>query len=121
MAMVALVAVVAWSFEPTDEVDPAGLALLIASLGVALVAITVWGTRSAWSWFVAALTYEALGGLRDAVYGPEWQARSAGGLTVLGATALIAVIVRRAGQQGSGAYPEQMSEGAARSVLGSGS
>ena len=40
-----------------------------------LVAIMVWGPRSAWAWIVAALSYEALGGSRNAVYGPEWQAQ----------------------------------------------
>ena len=97
VAIVMLVAAVTWALAPTDDVDPARLALLIASLVLALFAIRVWGPRSAWSWFVAGLTYQGLGGLRDGVYGPEWQARGAGALTVLAATALIALIVRRAG------------------------
>ena len=96
LAVVTLVGAVAWSFAPTDHVDPARLALLVASVVLAVVAIGAWGARSAWSWFVAALTYQALGGLRDAVYGPEWQARGAGALTVFAATALIALIVRGA-------------------------
>ncbi len=96
VALLTLVAALTWSFEPAGDVDPAGLALLIASFVVAAVGIRVWGGRSAWSWIIAALAYEALDGLREAVYGPEWQTRGAGVLIVLGATALIAVIVRRA-------------------------
>jgi hypothetical protein len=95
VAILALVVVITWSLESTDDVDPARLALLSASFGVVVVAITVWGARSAWSWFVAALSYQALDGLRDALYGPEWQARGAGALSVLVATGLIAVIVGR--------------------------
>jgi hypothetical protein len=96
VALVTLVGAVAWSFAPTDDVDPGRLALLMATLVLVVVTIKAWGSRSAWSWFVAALTYQALGGLRDAVYGPQWQARVAAALTVLAATALIVLIVRRA-------------------------
>ncbi len=96
VVLLTLVAAVTWSFDPAGDVDAAGLALLLAIILVAAVGIRVWGGRSAWSWIVAALTYEALDGLRDAVYGPEWQIRGAGALIVLGASALIAVIVRRA-------------------------
>jgi hypothetical protein len=96
VAIMTLVAAIAWSLEPTGDADPARLALLIASIVATMVAIIVWGARSAWSWIVAALSYQALDALRDAVYGPEWQARGAGALTVLVATALIALIVRRA-------------------------
>jgi len=38
-----------------------------------------------------------LGGLRGVAYGPVWQARGAGLLAVLVASALIAVIARRTG------------------------
>ena len=99
VAMVTLVAAVAWSFTPPADVDPAGLALLTVSLVVAAVGIRIFGARSAWAWFVAALFYEGLEGLRGAVYGPEWQARVAGALIVLVATALIALIMRRAVRQ----------------------
>jgi hypothetical protein len=37
-----------------------------------------------------------LGGLRNVAYGPVWQARGAGALTVLVASALVALIARRA-------------------------
>jgi hypothetical protein len=94
--VVALVATIGWAFTPTNDVDPYGMALLLATFVVAAVAIRAWGARSAWSWFVAALFYVALQGLREAVYGPVWQARIAGGLTLLVATALIALITRRA-------------------------
>lgn len=95
-AVLTLVAAIAWSFAPTGEVDPAGLTLTLASVLVMLAAMVVWGALSAWSWVVAALSYPAFGALRDLVYGPEWQTRSAGALTVLVAAALIALIVRHA-------------------------
>jgi membrane protease YdiL (CAAX protease family) len=95
-AVVTLAAAIAWSFTPTGDADPAGLMLPIASIVVMMVAIRVWGALSAWSWIVGALSYQAFGALHDAVYSPEWQARSAGALTVLVATALIALIVRHA-------------------------
>jgi hypothetical protein len=93
---VALVAAIAWSLEPTGDVDPVRLTLLVASMVVVIVAIIAWGALAAWSWIIAALWYQALDGLRDAVYGPEWQARGAGALTVLVAAALTALVVRRA-------------------------
>jgi hypothetical protein len=96
LAIVGLMAVIGWALKPAGDVDPARLALLIASFALVMVAIVVWGARSAWAWFVAALTYQAFGALRDAVYGPEWQARVAGALTALAATILIALVVRRA-------------------------
>jgi membrane protease YdiL (CAAX protease family) len=99
-----LAAAIVWSFEPVGDVDPAGLPLLIASFVVTMVAIIGWGARSAWSWIVAALTFQGLDGLHQAVYGPEWQARGAGALSVLVATGLIALIVRRA----TPAYRERM-------------
>jgi hypothetical protein len=98
LAIVTLVGAVAWSFAPTDDVDPGRLSLLVAIFVLVVVAIRAWGSRSAWSWFVAALTYQALGGLRGAVYGPEWQARFAGALTVVAATALITLVARRVGR-----------------------
>jgi hypothetical protein len=96
VAMGALVATIVWSFGPMDDVDPSGLVLLIPIFLLAVAGIKVWGARSAWAWFVAALFYETLEGLRGAVYGAEWQARIAGALSVLVATALIALIIRRA-------------------------
>ncbi len=96
LVMLALVVAIKWSLDPPAHLDPAGLALLPASFVVAVGAIMAWGPRSAWSWIVAALSYQAMGGLRDAVYGPEWQARGAGGLTVLVATGLIALVLHRA-------------------------
>ena len=61
-----------------------------------VIALVVWGTLSAWSWIVAALAYQGLGGLSNVAYGPVWQARGAGALTVLVAFALVALIARRA-------------------------
>jgi hypothetical protein len=92
--VVTLVAAIVWSFTPTDDMDPYGLALLILTFVLTAAAVRVWSRRSAWAWFVAALFYEDLDGLRDAVHGPEWQSRVAGVLSVLVATTLIALIVR---------------------------
>jgi hypothetical protein len=97
--VVTLVAVIAWSFTPTDDLDPFGLALLILTFVVTVAAVRAWGGRAAWAWFVAALFYADLEGLRDAVYGPEWQSRVAGALSVVVATMLIALIVRVAAVQ----------------------
>jgi hypothetical protein len=91
-----LIAAITWSFTPGDDVDPYGLALLIPTFVVVAAAVRAWGARSAWAWFVAALFYQDLQGLGNAVYGPEWQTRVAGLLSVLAATTLMALIVRRA-------------------------
>ncbi len=95
-AIVALFVAAFRSFAPTDDVDPVRMTLLVISAAVIPVALLVWGTRSAWSWIVAALVYQALDGLRDAAYGPVWQARGAGALTFLVAIALVALVARRA-------------------------
>jgi hypothetical protein len=94
--LVALVAALVWSSTPTGEADPAGLGLAIATIVVMMGVIVVWGSRSAWSWIVAALSYQAFGALRDAVYGPEWQTRVAGALTVLVVLALLGLIAHHA-------------------------
>jgi hypothetical protein len=69
--------------------------LVIAGVVVVSIALVVGGTRSAWSWIIAALVYQALMGLREAAYAPVWQARGAGALMLLVASALVAVIARR--------------------------
>jgi hypothetical protein len=99
VALLALVTAIGWSFTSIDDVNPYALALLILILVLAAVAIRVWGSRSGWVWFVAVLFFEILDGLRDVVYGVEWQARVAGALICLLATALIALIMRRAVRQ----------------------
>jgi peptidoglycan/LPS O-acetylase OafA/YrhL len=95
VAVSMLVALSAWSLGGAENVAPTRLALLLVGVALAVVAIRVWGARSAWSWIVAALSYEALSGVRIAVYGPEAKARAAGVLTLIGAAALIVLIVRR--------------------------
>lgn len=94
--IVALLTAVAWSFESANDIDPVSVTLGIATAAVFSIALVVWGARSAWSWIVAALFFQALNGLREAAYGPVWQARGAGALTVLVASALIAIIAQRA-------------------------
>jgi len=96
VALLALVMTIAWAFTSTDDVNPYALALLIPVLVVVAVAIRVWGSRSGWAWFVGALFFQVLEGLRGAVHGAEWQARVASALICVVATALIALIMRRA-------------------------
>jgi len=95
-AIVALIGVVAWSTAPANDVDPVTVTLVIAIMAVVSIALVVWGSLAAWSWIVAALAYQALGGLRNAAYAPAWQQRGGGALTLLVASALIALIARRA-------------------------
>jgi membrane protease YdiL (CAAX protease family) len=94
-----LVGVIAWAFEPTVDVDAAGLTLLIVIVLLLMLAISVWGRVSAWSWIVAALAYQALRASSDTVYGPEWQTRVAGVLSVVVAGALIVLIARRSSRE----------------------
>jgi membrane protease YdiL (CAAX protease family) len=95
-AVVALLSVSAWSSGPASGVDPARVTMVISGVAVVAIAIVAWGSLSAWSWIVAALTYQGLAGLRNAAYGPVWQERGAGALTLLIASALVALIAWRA-------------------------
>jgi membrane protease YdiL (CAAX protease family) len=95
-AIVTLLGALAWSSAPTSDVDPGRVALVIVSVAVVSISLVVWGRLAAWSWIVAALAYQGLQGLRNAVYGPVWQERGAGALVVLVASALIAIIAHRA-------------------------
>ncbi len=70
------------------------LALLVVRVAVIVFALYSWCTLSAWSWLVAALVFDALGGLRSAAYAPTGQEHVAGALTLLVACALIVLIVR---------------------------
>jgi len=104
LAVVAMVGVLAWTSGPASDVDvdPAGVAMAIVGLAVVSTALVVWGSLSAWSWIVAALAYQGLGGLRNAAYGPVWQARGAGALTVIVASVLVTLIARQAaGKRGA--------------------
>ncbi len=94
--IVVLVGGMAWSFGPASDVDPLRLALVAVGVAILSSAVVVWGSVAAWSWIVAALVYQGLGGLRNAAYGYVWQERGAGALVFLVASALIALIARRA-------------------------
>jgi membrane protease YdiL (CAAX protease family) len=94
--ILALMTTVSWTMGQTTAIDPASVTFGIASAVVVVMALVIGGARSAWSWIVAALFFQALNGLRETAYGPVWQARGAGALTVLVALALIAVIAQRA-------------------------
>ena len=95
--LVALLALVVWSFQ-NQNIDLAATILSVAGFAVAVIALARWGAISAWSWIVAALAYQGLQSLRNAVYAPVWQERGAGALALLVASALIAVIARRVGR-----------------------
>jgi hypothetical protein len=99
-AIVTLLAVVGWSFGSATDVDPVGVTLVGAGVVLVSIALIVGGARSAWSWIVAALVLRALGGLSSAVYGPVWQARGGGALALFVASALVALIARRAAGKG---------------------
>ncbi|HMJ17847.1 MAG TPA: CPBP family intramembrane glutamic endopeptidase [Gemmatimonadaceae bacterium] len=97
-AVLALAAAVAWASGSLTDIDPVSVTLVIMGVVIVAIALVVGGTRSAWSWIVAALFFQALLGLREAAYGPVWQARGAGALTVLVASAFVALIARRTGR-----------------------
>ncbi len=95
LTIAALMGAVVWSTASENYADPVSIALAIAGAGVTLIALVVGGARSAWSWIVAALFYQALSALRETAYGPVWEARIAGALAILIASVLIASIARR--------------------------
>ena len=96
----ALVTIIVWGFESQGDLHPAHLPLAIVGFVLTLAAMVAWGSRSAWSWLVAALGSQALHGAQELVYGAEWQARSAGALSAALAAALIVLIIRQAGGRG---------------------
>jgi membrane protease YdiL (CAAX protease family) len=94
--LVALVAAVGLAGRSGAAIHPVAGILVAAGVVLVAVALLRGGARSAWSWIVAALFFQSLAGLRNAVYGPVWQARGSGALTVLVAAGLIAVVAQRA-------------------------
>lgn len=80
---------------PTNDVEPMRVILLVAMMALVALALYTWGTVSAWSWIVAALVQQGLGGLRQAVHAPTWQERVAYGLVLSFACLLIALLARR--------------------------
>jgi hypothetical protein len=98
VVMVALLGASAWSSGVAGEAEPVRAILGVAGIAVMSIAIVAWGSLSAWSWIVGALAFQALSGLRTAAYGPVWQARGAGLLAVLVASALIVVVARGSGR-----------------------
>jgi hypothetical protein len=91
-----LIAVLGLSGPSGNDIDPVGVALVVAGVIVVMIALLVGGARSAWSWLVAAFFYQSLTGLRNAAYARVWQERTAGALTALVAVGLIAIIAQRA-------------------------
>jgi hypothetical protein len=98
VAMVALLGASAWTSGVAGEADPVRAILGLAGVALMSIAIVAWGSLSAWSWIVGALAFQALNGLRSVAYAPVWQARGAGILAVIVASALITVIARRTGR-----------------------
>lgn len=78
------------------DANPFRSAALVAMLAVAAFGVSLWGTVSAWSWVVAALSLQGLGGLHQAIHGPTWQERAAHGLVAGFAYVLVALIARHA-------------------------
>jgi tetrahydromethanopterin S-methyltransferase subunit B len=91
-----LVAVMGLSGPSANDIDPVGIALVVAGAVVAGIALLVGGARSAWSWIVAVLYYQSLAGLRNAAYGPVWQERIGGLLTLIVTAGLVALVALRA-------------------------
>jgi membrane protease YdiL (CAAX protease family) len=87
-AMAALVLVLAVNAAPPGESDPTRLVGLVVGVALVALAVRAWGTSSAMSWLVAALGFQALSGLRLAVYAPTVQERVAGALAMIVSAAL---------------------------------
>ena len=100
------------AFEPTRELDPARLLVGVAMLGVVAFALTSFGRVAACSWLVAELWMQALSGLREVVHAVVDQERVAGGLTILVACGLMALVVRFCGRASGDA--RQLSAGEER-------
>jgi len=98
VVMVALLGASAWTSGVAGEADPVRAILGLAGVALMSIAIVAWSSLWAWSWIVAALAFQALSGLRNAAYGPAWQARGAGLLIVLVTSVLIALIASRSGR-----------------------
>jgi hypothetical protein len=95
VVMVALLGTSAWTSGVAGEADRVRAILGLTGFALMSIAIVAWGSLSAWSWIVGALAFQALNGLRSVAYGPVWQARGAGLLTLLVASALIALIASK--------------------------
>ena len=96
-AAMAILAGVAVGLQSTSSDVPAWAApLLVVQVALVVAAFRAWGATSGWSWVVAALAHQALGGLRLAAHAATAQERGAGILAALAAVALIAAIARLA-------------------------
>jgi hypothetical protein len=111
VVMVALLGTSVWTSGVAGEPDRVRAIIGLTGFALMSIAIVAWASLSAWSWIVGALAFQALNGLRSVAYGPVWQARGAGLLAVLVASALIAVIARRSGRaSGAGAAAEALTQ-----------
>ncbi|MEA2705377.1 MAG: hypothetical protein QOH22_165, partial [Gemmatimonadaceae bacterium] len=91
-----LLLVLAWATSSGQvDINPIRVVLAMAGLALSVAALVVWGGVAAWSWIVAALAYQGLGGIRNAAYGAVWQERLAGALSFIFAVALLTLIARR--------------------------
>lgn len=88
------VAALSWIMGSRDDARPELLAFTVIAGTLVAAALVHWGTHSAWSWYVAALSVLAFGALRAAIWGAVWQERIAAVLIAVTATALVAAIAR---------------------------
>jgi hypothetical protein len=94
-AIVALLVTASLSFAPPTGTDPMRVVLLVATVAVASWAIYEWGSLGAWTWIVAALVFQGLSGVREAVFAATAQERVAGLLSAVATGALITLIAWR--------------------------
>jgi hypothetical protein len=93
--MFALLVAAMAAVAPANDVEPARIAVLVAMMVFVALGVYSWGALSAWSWVVAVLFHEGLGGLRQAVHAPVWQERVADGLILIVACSLIGLVARQ--------------------------
>ena len=79
---------------PAADLDFTRIVVLAGTVMLMAIAVRAWASLAAWSWIVAALVLQGLGGLGRAVYSPTWQEHAAGVLVLALAGVLIAVIAR---------------------------
>ncbi len=95
LVMTGLAAAASVATAAPGDSDPARAIALVVGVALIVLALRAWGALSAWSWIVAALTFQALGGLRLAAYAPTTPERIAGMLTMLLTSVFIALAARR--------------------------
>ena len=93
--MVALLAVSVFASRSATELSVVQVVAFVVMIAIAVVALRPWGSLSAWSWIVAALTLRGLDGLRQTIHALTWQEHVAGALALAVVCALIYMIARK--------------------------